>query len=116
MWLCTRLLVLLALTSACKDAGADGDSVASSGAGGDPSAGSDAQTVAGQAGAAGSTAGAGGASAMGGRGVDCGIAGCGQSIPVDQSRVDMLFVIDNSGSMAQEQVALAREFPRLFAS
>jgi hypothetical protein len=59
-------------------------------------------------------AGASGApAATAGRGAECGIAGCGQSVPLDQSRVDMLFVIDNSGSMSQEQAALAREFPRL---
>jgi hypothetical protein len=43
----------------------------------------------------------------------CGVAGCGQTITGHQGVVDMLFVIDTSSSMMQEQASLAEEFPRL---
>ena len=41
----------------------------------------------------------------------------GQRIQVDNvDEVDLLFLVDNSGSMADEQVALQRELPRLVAA
>ena len=73
---------------------------------------------AGASGAGGSSpsGGAGGASAgggAGGSGAACGLAGCGRALNIDTGRVDLLFVVDNSGSMQQEQDALAKEFPRM---
>jgi hypothetical protein len=51
--------------------------------------------------------------AVGDGGRMCGAAGCGQTITGHQGVVDMLFVIDTSSSMMQEQASLAEEFPRL---
>ncbi|MET0284852.1 MAG: hypothetical protein ABW352_10290 [Polyangiales bacterium] len=44
---------------------------------------------------------------------DSGVAG--QVSALDQATLDVLFVIDNSGSMATEQQKLAREIPRMVA-
>ncbi|MDH5675121.1 MAG: VWA domain-containing protein [Myxococcales bacterium] len=46
-------------------------------------------------------------------GTDCGLAGCGRAVVSTGGRVDLLFVVDDSGSMSEEQAALALEFPRL---
>lgn len=43
----------------------------------------------------------------------CGFAGCGHILNIDSGRVDLLFVVDDSTSMREEQVALAAEFPRM---
>lgn len=43
----------------------------------------------------------------------CADAGCFGPIDTRNSVVDLLFVVDNSGSMLAEQAALRREFPRL---
>jgi hypothetical protein len=104
--------------------GGGGDSAEQSGAGGVQASAAGASAAgSGTGGAAGdgspdggdddaAAAGAGGGGGAAGR-VSCGLAGCGQTVPVDQGRVDMLFVVDDSGSMAEEQAALAMEFPRL---
>jgi len=55
--------------------------------------------------------GGGGGGGAGGR--MCGIAGCGQSITGHGGVVDMLFVVDNSSSMTEEQTSLAEELPRM---
>jgi hypothetical protein len=68
----------------------------------------DASVGSGGAGGAGGTGGEGGA---GGR--MCGLAGCGQSITGHGGVVDMLFVVDSSSSMREEQESLAQEFPRM---
>ncbi len=44
----------------------------------------------------------------------CVVSGVAQKIRVQNiEKVDLLFMVDNSGSMAEEQAALARQFPRL---
>ncbi len=40
-------------------------------------------------------------------------AGCGGTPPIRAGKLDLLFVVDNSSSMAEEQVALRRQFPRM---
>ena len=43
---------------------------------------------------------------------NCRDAGC--FVPIDPTvQLDLLFVVDNSGSMKEEQAALRREFPRM---
>lgn len=47
----------------------------------------------------------------------CTRSAVGQRIQIDNvDEVDLLFLVDNSGSMADEQVALQRELPRLVAA
>lgn len=53
----------------------------------------------------------GGGGGEGGR--TCGLAGCGQSITGTGGVVDLLFVVDSSQSMKEEQESLAQEFPRM---
>jgi hypothetical protein len=117
----------LLLLAACNGSGDGDDPVEQAGAGGANAAGASAADAGGtnagdssadpdggspDGGDDDAASGAGGGGGAAGR-VSCGLAGCGQTVPVDQGRVDMLFVVDDSGSMSQEQAALAMEFPRL---
>jgi hypothetical protein len=44
----------------------------------------------------------------------CTVSGVSKDVPVGGvDKVDLLFVVDNSGSMAEEQVKLAVQLPRL---
>ena len=48
-----------------------------------------------------------------GGGVDTGNIGCGEGVGECTDQLDLLFVIDNSGSMGEEQQNLARNMPKL---
>ena len=50
-------------------------------------------------------------------GTPCTRSAVGQRIQVNNvDEVDLIFLVDNSGSMADEQVALQRELPRLVSA
>jgi len=46
-------------------------------------------------------------------GADTGNVGCGEGVGTCGDRIDLLFVIDNSGSMGEEQLNLASNMPKL---
>lgn len=96
-WLC-----MLSAAVSC------GDDSPSSDAG--VSAGSSAGASVGTGGTGGTLAGTTGAAGSAGGSSDSGFGG---PVSVNTSKLDMLFVIDDSGSMSQEQAALRREFPNL---
>jgi hypothetical protein len=84
----------------------------------DPSGGTATQGDGGAGEAGGAGDGAGGLSGGGGQGGQGGDPACGEtvSIPITTTgvdKIDLLFVVDNSGSMREEQASLQREFPRL---
>lgn len=67
---------------------------------------------------AGGASAAGGAAGLGGDGSGAGFEGAGAGAPIDTSgckAVDVLFVIDNSGSMADNQASLIASFPGFVA-
>ena len=113
-------VLLFALLAACgsKDTSGGRDPDAPGGNGGTGAMGGAFDTAGATGGAAGTSidnpdgdAAVSGGGGEGGR--MCGLAGCGQSLTGTGGVVDLLFVVDSSSSMREEQESLAREFPRM---